>query len=254
MSAPDKCRRGVFMFFVVAVLVACSGTGRSVRDPVKAAEANAELGLAYMQQGRLELAMDKLQSALELDSGLPQAHHYIAELYQRTGDEKLADKHYRKALTLAPEEPMLHNNYGVFLCRQRRYREAEDHFLEAAGQVFYRSPEVAYKNAGACAYHAGDPDKAEQYYRKALQLKPRLAAALIGMAELKENQGAHLSARAFLQRYEEVARVTPRSLWLGVKVERALGDDKAAAAYAAKLRRRFPAAAETARLEKLESP
>lgn len=233
---------------LACLLAGCAGNSAKSTSP-KAADINAQLGLAYMQQGEYELALEKLKHALSIDPRLASANHYIAELYQKIGKSEDAEEHYRKAVASTPNDPMLLNNFGVFLCRQKRLEEAQAQFMTAAKQPFYKTPEVAYSNAAMCMLELPDEAKAEEYLRTALRLNPKMPAALFELAELKFKQGEYLNARAFLQRYFETERASPRSLWLGVRVERQLGDENSAAKYASQLRRDFPLADETALLQ-----
>ncbi len=216
----------------------------------RAARVNAQLGLAYLQEGRPRIALEKLQRALRQDPDLPEAHHYIAEVYRRLGDQEQAWAHYRKALALAPEDANIRNNYGVFLCQQGQLAEALDQFERAARGPHNPAPQVAFKNAGVCALEAGDRARAERYFRLALARDPAMPDALLEMARLMHEQGRHLQARAFLERYRAVAPPDPAALWLGVRVERALGDQEAAARYAEELQRRFPGSLEAAALRR----
>ncbi|MCG8324683.1 MAG: type IV pilus biogenesis/stability protein PilW, partial [Thiotrichales bacterium] len=50
----------------------------------------------------------------------------------------------------------------------------------------------------------------------------------------------HLSARGYLQRYTGSNSHNAGSLWLGIQIERALGDRDAEASYALLLRNNFP--------------
>lgn len=243
-----RCSAGLLGIVLVSVLAACAAPAHKTNSRA-AAEINAELGLAYMQKGDYEHALEKLKHALSFDPQSTNANHYIAEVYQQIGDIKSAESHYRKALAATPADPMLLNNFGVFLCRQKRLDEAQTHFMTAAKQPFYKTPEVAYSNAALCALEQPDEAKAEQYLRAALQLNPSLPAALYEMAALKFRQQEYLSARAFLQRYFTAERASPQSLWLGVRVEKQLGDEASAAKYAMQLKRDFPLAAETELLQ-----
>ena len=66
------------------------------------------------------------------------------------------------------------------------------------------------------------------------------------MAELSFELERHLQARGYLQRFEDAARRhTARTLWLGIRIERALGDRDAEASYALQLEKNFPDAKET---------
>ena len=209
-------------------------------DPEKAAEIYTELGLGYLQQGRYELAQNKLGRALELHGGNADTHHYIAEVYKQLGEFDLADKHYRRAVALTPNDHRLLNNYGAYLCDRTRFEKAEEYFLRAAALPRNKTPEFAYENIALCALRVDNMDKAESYFRKALELRPQLPKSLLRMAELTLNQGEYLSARAFLQRFHGVVTETRQSLRLGIRIETALGDAAAIEKFSQLLAEKFP--------------
>lgn len=216
------------------------------------AQINARLGLSYLQQGNYEVAMDKLQRAIDQDPSLPEAHHYMAELYRTLRNNELAEQHYRKALRLAPADGALQNNYAVFLCDSGRYGEAEERFLRAARSPNYQRSGEAYQNAANCMMRIPDPERAKAHLRRALEIEPMSPSALLQMSMLSFETGDLLPARAFLQRFEAVSRHNAPSLWLGVRIERALNNLPAADDYARQLREQFPRAEETARLREME--
>lgn len=244
---------------VVSALVLLAGCIATTTGPRKskpsdadAAQANAALGLNYMQQGNYELALDKLERALRQDPDMAAAHGTIAILYNRMGDQELAEKHYRRAIQLSPGDPELQNNYGVFLCASQRYVEAEKLFLRAAGNGRYRTPEAALTNAGVCARKQLEAEKAEGFFRQALAKNPRFAEALWQMADLGFERGNLLQARAFLERHMDNASATPEALWLGVRMEQSLGHDDVARNYAGRLKTEFPTSVQTRLLLELE--
>ena len=236
-------------------VVGCTTTnGPMESNPQNAADLNAQLGLAYMEQGNNEEALKKLQHALDLNPDSASANHYIAELYRKLGKNREAEEHYRKALSVTPSDPMLLNNYGVFLCGQQRLNEALKKFMAAVKQPFYKTPEVAYNNAGLCALQIPDEAKAEEYFRSALRVNPRMPDALFGLADLSFKQQKYLHARAFVQRYTDVATPSPQILWLAVRVERKLGNEAAAGRYARELKERYPTAEQTLLLQGQKTP
>jgi len=236
------------MFLATAVMLGgCSSTPeREGVQPEKAAAANAELGLRYMLQGNNELAMTKLKRSLEYDSHYVPAHHYLAELYRRLDRDEDAEKHYKEALdNLNGYGSALHNNYGAFLCNQDRFDEGEEQFQKVLENPVYKRRDLVYENMGLCLERKPDLEKAEQYLRKALQMNPRLPKSLLAMGRISFEHKNYLSARAYLQRYQAVARSTPESLWLGIRVERVLGDKNALASYGLMLKNSYPDAPET---------
>jgi type IV pilus assembly protein PilF len=153
-----------------------------------------------------------------------------------------AERSYRRALEMNQDDPNLLNNYGVFLCGRGDATRADGMFKRAAQNPRYGSPEVAYTNAGVCARKKPDNTLAESYFRQALERNPNFAEALGQMILLSVDRGNYLTARAFLQRYENVAKPTREILLLGVRTEMALGDRKAADRYSERLRTEYPAA------------
>ncbi len=241
-----KLRFGLLV--VVLVLSACASTSKlsgQDSEATRAANVNVQLGAGYMRQGNNEIALSKLQRALDQDPKLPSAHYVIAILYERLGEMEKADKHYRRAVELAPNDPEAHNNYGTFLCGQNRLKEADKQFHDALKDPLYKTPEYAYTNAGVCALKIPDVAKAEAYFRQALQVNPRFGNALFELAKLNFNRGNYLSARGYLQRHLEVSQRSPAAMWLGVRIERALGDKTTAESYAKVLMTDFPNAGET---------
>lgn len=232
---------------LVLVLSGCSGnTVREGVDAEKAAAANADLGLRYMLQGNTEMAMTKLKRALEYDPHSAEAHHYLAELYRRLERYEKADDHFRDAIYYHEgSDSTLYNNYGAFLCSQDRFDDGEEQFLEVLENPVYPRPDLVYENLGLCMERKPDIEKAENYLRQALKRNPRLPKSLLAMARISLAQQNHLSARAYLQRYQAVARPTPQSLWVGIQVERILGDKNALASYGLMLKNSFPDAPET---------
>ena len=220
-------------------------------DPV--AELQTKLGAGYMREGKLDLAWEKLNNALEADSRYSVAHNAMGLLYEQLNKPESARKHYELAVEYNPTDSSAHTNYGSFLCRRGEFDAAERNFRQALDNPLYPTPEIPITNLGLCLRQEGQKDLAENYLRRALELNPRIASALIAMSDLSLQNGHELSARAYIERYAEVTNHSPRTLWLGVQIERALGDLNAAASYAMLLRSNYPDSQETRLLLESES-
>ena len=234
------------------MLAACVSTSTIPGDKVSlqhASQYNVELGVAYLQQGRRDLAMQKLQLALQQDSDNANAYMALGLLYNATGDAQRADENFRIALRKAPSNPQIQNNYAVFLCQHGKLKQSERYFLEAAQNPLYPTPEAAYTNAGVCANKIPDPATAAQYFRRALDINPAFPEALYQMARISYEQKQYLDARAFIERFTSASpQPRPEVLLLGVRTERALGNNQAAARYAKQLIRLFPNSPEAQQL------
>jgi type IV pilus assembly protein PilF len=245
-----------FAMVLALALAGCTTTstttdGQSEPDLKEAARLNTQLGIDYVRKGQFDMALEKLQRALEQDDDLGIAHSAIALVYQRKGETKLAGKHYREALDSNADDAATLNNFGIFLCSQGEFEDAEEIFVRAAKNKANPQPADAWANAGVCLRTVPKArDRAEGYLREALKLNPRHGGALAEMAQICFDRQDFLRARAFLQRHELAARPSAQTLALFARTERALGDMGSARAYEKRLRSEFPESPEAEELAK----
>ncbi len=234
----------------VVVLGGCTTNSNNVTTPhpERAAEINLELGIEHLRKGNLQQAKDRIDRSLEQNPRYGRAHLIAGMLYNRLGDENAADSHYQRAVALEPKNPEFKNNYAVHLCQKKKFERGQKLALEAAADPLYKTPEVAFANAGNCARSADDLKAAEEYFRRALAARPKYGEALFQMADIEYLQTEYMSARGFLQRYLEVGRTSPATLWLSVRIERGLGNTAQAQHYAQRLKAEYPSSAQTKEL------
>lgn len=211
-----------------------------------------ELSSAYLQENRLDEAFKNAKKAVIVDPSSSNAQYMLALVHQRLGQTDDAATAYQRSVKLDPRNPVALNAYGSFLCNQKQYAEADAQFRAALNNPLYNTPWLAWHNAGSCAELSGNPGSAERDFRKALQINPRFGPSLLSMARISFDAGNYLSARAYLQRYAEVADHNAESLWLGVRTENQLGDKDQMASYRLKLRARFPDSDEAKYLQSIE--
>lgn len=207
----------------------------------QASEDNVSLGIKYLQAGKRDVAMQKIQKAIQQDPDNADAYMGEALIYGAMGDVDRADQAYHTAIRKAPDDPEIQNNYAVFLCQHNKAAESEKYFLQAAANPNYATPDGAYANAGLCAMQVPDLVSAEKYFRRALEINSTLPDPLFEMAQLSYNQKKYLQARAFIERFYSVTpQQRPDALLLGVQIERILGNQAGAAEYAKQLIKLFP--------------
>lgn len=223
---------------LIALLAGCvssSGTSRSRasegRETNSTARLNTQLALGYLEQGKLEVALEKVNRALEADPKLSDAHTVAAVINEQIGEIETAGDHYRSAVRYAPRDGDVLNNYGTFLCKSGELEKAEAHFLQAVDSTFYDTPEVALTNAGNCVSKVPNPDAAQRYYRQALEYNPGYSDALFQLAKVQLDARQCLQARGLIQRFETVAAHSAESLEVAEAVERCNGDATAAEDY-----------------------
>lgn len=243
--------RRPLVFFLLAFLVggcwAQQDGGRGFASEARnRARVHAELGAAYFQAGNPAVALEELRVALDSDPSYFPAYSIRGLVRASLKENDRAEEDFRRAMDLAPNDPEVNNNYGWYLCESGRPRQSIAYFLQALKNPLYETPERAYTNAGTCALRAGDKDEAQGYLLKALQFS-RDGGSLprILLAGLFHQQGKLDEARVYLsEAMKLMGAPTAEALWLGIRIERKLGNRLAESSYAAQLRTRHPASAE----------
>jgi type IV pilus assembly protein PilF len=210
------------------------------RSATQRARAHTELGMAYFQAGNMAVALEEVRKSLAADRRYAPAYNLSALVHMYLREHTVAEQNFQEALRLAPGDPEISNNYGWFLCQNGREREGVERFLAAIKNPLYTNPELSYVNAGICSMQLGDLAAAEDYLEKALRLGRNTGPALLQLAHLNLRGKRPADARDFLARYHAQNESTAESLWLAVRVERALGDRRQEASFSSQLRRRFP--------------
>jgi len=234
--------RAVVAIAFVMLLSACTinTTAKRPTDDKDASTFNAKLGANYLNRGELELANEKLKKALEQDSRNALAHITMAQLQFAIDKPDVALKHYKRAMSLEPDNADNRNAYGIFLCSTGDVDGAESEFEKAAANPFYSTPEYALDNAGFCMLSKDRYREAEDYFIKALRQNPEFGNAYLHLAELRFKENRLSIADAFLARHHEKSNVSSASLWLGLQIKRSEGNSLAADTYAKRLLNEFP--------------
>ena len=205
-----------------------------------AAADNVQLAMAYMQEGNLERAKEKLDRAMQEDPGNPNVHSVLAMFYERINDQKKAEGELHQAMRLAPNDPGPVLFYGVYLCGQHRVDEGITRMLQVARNPLYRTPEAAYTDMGVCLLTAHRDEEAESAFRRALAIRPDYAEGAYQQAALELAHGRAREARDRVQKFIAQYNPTPELLLVGLRASRTLGDASSAAQFTKILRADFP--------------
>ncbi len=240
MNALRAVVRAVALLCASAWLCGCASTEGGEGSAATAAAANLQLGSAYLQQGNLPIAKDKLERAVKQAPRDPAVHGLLAMLYQRLGDDKRAESEYRAALSLAPRDPEQLNNYAVFLCGVGRVDEGVNRFQQAARNRLYSTPWAADTNAGVCLRGAKRDAEAEPLFVHALQVRADYAEAAVQLADLRLNHDRAAEGYRGISDFLKANPANPELLLLGWRAARAQQDGVAAAQMAWRLQTDFP--------------
>lgn len=226
--------------FSVVLLTACMSNTREEVSPQASSAVLTSLGMEYLQLGQVNVALEKLNKAIELNPDNAEAQDAIAVLFERIKEYGPAREHYEKALKLRPDSASTKNNFGRFLCERGEFETGIEYLKQAASMPLNDNKWFALTNLGRCELLEGKQDEAESHFRQALELQAKYAPALLEMQRIAYRQNKYLSARAFLQRYLEVAEHTAATLWVAFETEMSLENYQVAANYREELFRKFP--------------
>lgn len=237
--------RPALLLLAASLLAGCVTTGNV--DPMKtskgreeARDAYVQLGIGYLQQGETERAKVPLKKALELDSSNADAHAALALVFQIEMEPKLADEHFRKAISQRRDDARLLNNYGSFLFEQKRYQEAMERYTQATQDNLYPERSRIFENLGLTALQLQQREQAKAYFERSLRLNSRQPRALMEMALLSFEDKQFVPARSYYESYLLLAPHDARSLLLGVRLARVFEERDNAASLGLQLKRLYP--------------
>lgn len=237
--------RPALLLLAASLLAGCVTTGNV--DPMKtgkgreeARDAYVQLGIGYLQQGSTENAKVPLRKALEIDPSSADAHAALALVFQIEMEPKLADEHFRKAISQRRDDARLLNNYGSFLFEQKRYQEAMERYTQAAQDSLYPERSRVFENLGLTALQLQQREQAKAYFERSLRLNSRQPRALMEMALLSFEDKQFVPARSYYESYLTLAPHDARSMLLGVRLAKVFEDRDNAASLGLQLKRLYP--------------
>jgi type IV pilus assembly protein PilF len=212
--------------------------------PRQRAEAHVELAAGYYERAQFDVSLEELGIAARIDPTFARIHSIYGLVYATIGELPKAEASFRRALELGPNDSEARQNWGWYLCTHGRAKESIAEFEAAIRDPLYRTPEIALVNAGKCSVSIGDSSAADQYFRRALQLRPNDPQAAYNLALLSYRGQRLADARALMRIVMQHNAPASEALFLGMCVEQKLGDAQAEQSYALQLRNRFPDSAE----------
>jgi len=244
-----------FMFVVMALsscVTTVDGYAEVKVDKKKVLNNQIELGMGYLGQKDREAARFHFIKALKIDKNSAEAISGMGLVSQYDGEPELAEKYFQRALKLKDNFAQGYNNYGSFLYGKNRFDEAYDNFTKAAAVVGYRNRSGALTNLGRAALQMKRIEKAQASFEHAVKLNPRQSIALIELADMYYVKEDYAESKKMLDQFEKVTRSTPRSLWLGIRIEQVFENKDKEASYALALKNLHPYSKEYLNYKKMK--
>ncbi len=131
-------------------------TASDESESSKRARVRLELAAAYFGRGQMETALDQVKLALVAEPNFGQAHNLRGLIYASLGDERLAEESFRRALQINARDTDTMQNFGWYLCQQKRYAEANQQFDQLMAVPQYRDVARTLLTQGVCHAYAGN--------------------------------------------------------------------------------------------------
>ena len=185
----------------------------AVEQRPESADAHSNLGLALMNLGQFEEAGAALRRARELDPKHQSALQNSAELLRKQGRFEEAVEAYRAVLQHDRRYALAYAGLGDALFQLQRYEAA----IEALSMSLDIQPGLPFAGKlyllmGRAARSLGQLDRAEAYFRDAVEIEPDEAAALLDLAGVLRAQGRRDEAGALTDRARELRPNDPANL------------------------------------------
>ncbi|XP_045494906.1 protein O-mannosyl-transferase TMTC2-like isoform X1 [Colias croceus] len=156
-------------------------------------------GDIYVQLQQWALAEHSVLSALALAPDHAATHLSLAQIVARNSSRSMeAEMWFKKAITLAPHDPSIRDQFGMFLRSQRRLRESAEQLVTAA-----RLSPSDSSRAAAAARALRDARKcrsAERWYAKAVELSPNDAEHHSNLGAILHLNGKYIAAATSYRR------------------------------------------------------
>jgi Flp pilus assembly protein TadD len=103
-----------FRVLALTVLVFLGASAPALADARSEAKKQVEFGIAVAQKGLWREAIYRWVRATELDPAYAQAYNNLAVAYEQEGQLDKAREAYERALTLAPNNLLIQQNFDLF--------------------------------------------------------------------------------------------------------------------------------------------
>ncbi len=178
----------------------------AIRIHPGAAEAHLALAGVREGQGRPDEALEMYRAALRLDPDSSSTHREMAALLLTLGDSAQALVHFREASALSPRDGDALVDLAVALSREGRHEEAKAR-IEQALRLPVDEARL-HHNCGVVLMERGELEEAETRFERAIALRPDYALAHFSAGQTALRRGSFDKAAEHLR---EAVRLEPEN-------------------------------------------
>jgi type IV pilus assembly protein PilF len=170
----------------MVILTACTA---SSYENQKMAEANRNVGEAYLRQSNYSAAMAEFVKAEKLSPKDPYLKNDMGLVFLARKRYPEAIEFFQEAIKLKPDYAPARNNLGSAYLATKNWDAAISTFKEISNNMLYATPHYPLANLGLAYYHKGEYKLAEKAYLKALGLQPDFHLAQRGLGRTYLSEG-----------------------------------------------------------------
>jgi type IV pilus assembly protein PilF len=225
-------------------------TDSDLPETRKRAVNRLRLAILYFSDGKSTIALDEVKQAIAADPNWFESYNMRGLIYMRLGDFPLASGSFQKALSLNPGSAEVKHNYAVLFCKNGRSADAIKLFSEALETPGYGQRVNTLVEQGLCQLSAGLLQDAEDSFSKSYLLDPANLVSGYNLALLTFQRADYVRAQFYVRRINNSENATAETLWLGMKIERRIGNNDGVTQLGGQLRKRFSQSRELSLFER----
>lgn len=199
-----------------------------------------ELASNYFESGQTQVALDEVKQALAANPAYADAYNLRGLIYMRLDDYTQSEESFRRALVISKGNSGILHNYAWLLCQQKNYEQADWQFEKVMDDPTYRYRIRTLMAQGVCQKRAGNDERAESILLKAYHLDSENPIVAYNLSDLAFKRNDFQKSQFYIRRLNNSELANAESLWLGIKVERALENFVTQEQLAGQLNKRFP--------------
>lgn len=189
------------------------------------------LARGYLEQEDITNAKRHLENATSIDRNNAEVYSIWGLVYAREGEVDLADENFRRSLRIDADNSQTRNNYAAFLFSSGRFEDAFKQLKIVVQDTSYPARPQAFENLGLAALRINQLDDAELAFTRAVQLNSNQARSILELVNLNLVKQDISKAAGFYRNYLTLLQFynvghNARSLWIGIQLAFAQGDEE----------------------------
>jgi type IV pilus assembly protein PilF len=184
----------------------CASSTRKADEDLRLRKANSHfnLGIDYLRNNRMALALRELLFAEDFDPKNPRIQQALADAYMMRGKPVEAEQHYLRALEIEPTIHEARLNLSSLYNQLDRYEESLVHTSILADDATFSGPWRALANKGFSEYQLGQIDEARSSLGLGLEYRNDYWPTLLYLGILEMDEGRQREAIGLFQQVLEL--------------------------------------------------